>query len=88
MTRIELTGWREGLNKVALNHLLRRSGGLGLADAKDAVDHLLSGGNVVVECSDEEAARSFCQQAQAAGVERASLIPQERRLGAVWPAAR
>ncbi len=67
MTRAELTGWREGLNKVRLNHLLRQYGGLGLADAKEAVDRLLSGERVAVACADEKAARSFCEQATSVG---------------------
>jgi hypothetical protein len=38
MTQVELTGWREGLNKVKLNVLLRRLAGLGLSDSKQTVD--------------------------------------------------
>jgi len=31
MTSVKITSWREGLNKVQLNHLLRQHGGYGLA---------------------------------------------------------
>ena len=46
MTRVIITGWREGLNKVQLNHLLRLHAGYGLGEAKRAVDTLLAGETV------------------------------------------
>ncbi len=46
MTRVTIAGWKEGLNKVQLNHLLRRHAGYGLREAKRAVDQLLEGGSI------------------------------------------
>jgi hypothetical protein len=77
MTRVELTGWRPGLNKVKLNQLLRQFGGLGLADSKANVDRLLAGERVSVECADDEAARSFCEQARLVGADCSNTIPPE-----------
>jgi len=49
MTRVTITGWREGLNKVQLNHLLRQHAGYGLGAAKRAVDELLAGESLTIE---------------------------------------
>jgi ribosomal protein L7/L12 len=85
MTRTELTGWREGLNKIKLNQLLRQYGGLGLADAKEAVDRLLAGERVAVPCADEDKARSFCEQAIAAGADCAGPVRARPDRGVAAP---
>ena len=81
MTRVELIGWRKGLKKISLNHLLREFGGKGLAEAKLDVDRLLDGGRVVVECADLEAARSFCEQATSLGADCVSMVQPEAGRG-------
>ncbi len=41
MCKLVLLGWSPGLNKVALNHLLRDTAGMSLSEAKRCVDALL-----------------------------------------------
>lgn len=67
MIQVTLTGWRDGLNKVLLNHLLRQDAGFRLGEAKRAVDALLDGETVACEFSDIEAATLFSQSATALG---------------------
>ena len=69
MTNVKITGWREGLNKVQLNHLLRQHGGYGLGEAKRAVDALLNGETVTFESADPASASAFCRSACAIGAE-------------------
>jgi ribosomal protein L7/L12 len=67
MVRVLMEGWKQGLNKVELNRLLRQHAGYGLAEAKHAVDRLLEGGRLELELPDRESARSFCASAVAIG---------------------
>jgi hypothetical protein len=67
MSKVILAGWRPGLEKVRLNHLLREQAGLSLLDAKNGVDELLHGGSVVVEIADADSAMRFAEQAQVLG---------------------
>jgi hypothetical protein len=67
MTTVTITGWREGLNKVGLNHLLRRHAGCGLGEAKRAVDQLLAGESLAYEFPDGESASAFRRSASAVG---------------------
>jgi hypothetical protein len=67
MTKVTITGWREGLNKVQLNYLLRQHTQCRLADAKSAVDELLAGGSLTYEFPDDDSASAFCRSASAVG---------------------
>jgi hypothetical protein len=67
MTRVTITGWREGLNKVQLNHLLRQHAGYWLGEAKRAADGLLAGESLTFECADPESASAFCLSARLIG---------------------
>ena len=67
MARLAITGWKTGLDKVELNRLLRQHAGLKLHEAKQAVDELLEGQTVTVECSDPASASSLCRAARAIG---------------------
>jgi hypothetical protein len=69
MARVVITGWREGMNKVQLNHLLRVHAGYGLGEAKHAVDALLDGETLTFECSDLASASVFCLSACAIGAD-------------------
>lgn len=73
MTTVSISGWREGLEKVQLNHLLRQHTGCGLADAKDAVDRLLAGEALAFEFADTDSATHFRDSAEAIG----AVCPQE-----------
>ena len=67
MTTVTITGWREGLNKVELNHLLRQHAGCGLGEAKRGVDQLLAGQPLTYEFPDGESASAFRESASAIG---------------------
>jgi hypothetical protein len=67
MTRVTITSWEEGLNKIRLNHLLREHARYGLREAKEAVDQLLSGEIVTFESPDPESAVAFCRAAREIG---------------------
>jgi hypothetical protein len=65
--QVHIIGWKEGLNKVRLNHLLRQYTHLGLAEAKSNVDELLLGGRIMIDCDSPELAREFVEQAASLG---------------------
>jgi hypothetical protein len=69
MTRVTITGWTEGLNKVELNHLLREFGGYRLKEAKDAVDRLIGGEEVTLEVADTKSAIAFQERAALIGAQ-------------------
>ena len=69
VTSVQITGWREGLNKVQLNHLLRQHAGYGLGEAKRAVDALLAGDTLTFEAADPALASAFCRSACAIGAD-------------------
>ena len=56
MATITLTGWREGLQKIALAKLQQELLGLPLSAAKKNVDELLDGRSVSLEVADHLAA--------------------------------
>lgn len=68
MPTVHITGWREGLNKVALNELIRQHAGHGLRAAKETVDDLLLHNAVSIEFPTAENAEEFCRSAEAIGV--------------------
>ena len=63
MIQVRVDHWREGLNKVELNHLLRERAGLGLAEAKRTVDDLVPGNGFVCTFHDMMAASAFTIEA-------------------------
>lgn len=67
MTTVTITGWREGLNKVQLNHLIRQHTACGLEEAKRAIDQLLAGESLRYDFIESESASTFCQSADAIG---------------------
>lgn len=67
MTKVIITGWRHGLNKIQLNHLLRQHAGLGLGESKRAVDDLLAGERLTFEFPDAGSASAFCESLNAIG---------------------
>jgi len=42
MIIIKLTGWSNGFNKIQFNHFLQDKFGMGLAEAKNNIDKILS----------------------------------------------
>ena len=67
MIKVTITGWRKGLNKIQLNHLLRQHTQCRLAEAKSAVDELLAGRTLTYEFPDDESATAFCRSATEIG---------------------
>ena len=67
MPLVRFTGWREGLNKVELNRLIRSHTGLGLDDAKRVVDRLLDGESPTVLAEPGDNARALITEAEAIG---------------------
>jgi ribosomal protein L7/L12 len=43
MPKLNILGWRRGLLKISMTHVLREHLPLGLRDAKDCVDNVLDG---------------------------------------------
>jgi hypothetical protein len=68
MKTVVLKGWNVGLNKVALNKLLRLHAGMSLSEAKASVDDILEGKHVSLNFDSEDQLASFCNQAISIGV--------------------
>ena len=43
MPKLNITGWRKGLLKISMSHVLREHLSLGLREAKECVDDVLDG---------------------------------------------
>jgi ribosomal protein L7/L12 len=56
MLKLNIVGWRDGLLKISMNHVLQEHLSLGLKDAKDCVDNGLAG--KVVSFTLENSARA------------------------------
>jgi ribosomal protein L7/L12 len=56
MVQVRITGWRPGLNTVALTKTLQSELGWGLAAAKHATDDVLAGKPVSFDLADADAA--------------------------------
>jgi hypothetical protein len=67
MTTLELTGWRPGLNTVALIDAVRTSRNKSLIDAKRTVERLLAGETVLLEFDTEEEKQAFRRTAESLG---------------------
>ena len=67
MVKVTIAGWEQGLNKIELNHLLRRHAHFELGEAKRAVDRLLAGDTVSFSTGDVDAAKAFCSSAKVIG---------------------
>ena len=81
MPSVTMTGWREGLNKIQLNRLLREHAGCGLAEAKRAVDDLLAGESLTFDFPDTESAAEFNRAARAVGAvsDTANVVEESPR---------
>ena len=62
MTRIELTGWRHGANKVGADKLLAYDAGLGLSTGKKVVDGVMAGRATAFEVADAQHAERIVSQ--------------------------
>ena len=68
MPRLTLTGWEEGMHKIAVTHAIQRIAGYGLKRAKDCTDAVLDGNAVVIDDLDEETAESLAVALRELGV--------------------
>jgi ribosomal protein L7/L12 len=67
MVYVVLNSWRPGLRKIPLNKLLRARTGMGLAEAKRAVDDLLTGNPVEIRMPDRASAEALLAEAMSLG---------------------
>lgn len=67
MTLIEITGWREGANKVGAAKVLAHDADLGLATGKSLVDKVLDGRVSEFEVSDDQVADRIIAKLQDMG---------------------
>ena len=67
MATVVLEGWRVGAQKVALTKCIRECTGMGLADAKHAVDALMKGDEVVLSVNDDVDLAAMAQRFEALG---------------------
>jgi ribosomal protein L7/L12 len=61
MPKLHIVGWRDGLQKISMNHVLREHLSLGLKDAKGSVDDVLVGKLVSFTLEDSATAESLAQ---------------------------
>lgn len=86
MATIILTGWREGLQKIALAKLQQELLGLPLKTAKENVDELLDGHSVSLEVADHLAAELLRRAIELGARTRFSLAePTKRPVGNIAP---
>ncbi len=62
MTRIRITGWTRGLDKVAMTKAIRQHSELDLAQAKSCTDSVLDGEAVIVNTPTPHNARLLLEQ--------------------------
>ena len=67
MPIVRVVGWKPGMRKISLTKLVQANAGKDLGKAKAMVDALLEGQPFDVSFDNEEAARSFSDQASALG---------------------
>lgn len=68
MYKVVMLGWREGLQKVSLSKLQMELLNKGLKEAKNNVDSLLEGNEVVIKIENENLAKEFSDKANSLGV--------------------
>jgi hypothetical protein len=68
MARVIMTGWKAGLQKIPLTRLLQEKAALSLQNAKECVDLLLEGKQVMIPLGDLVAARKFYGELSKLGV--------------------
>jgi hypothetical protein len=61
MPLVLLTGWHDGLQKVALTKLIREQAGMRLANAKECTNQLLAGERVALRIPAEHAAKFLAE---------------------------
>jgi ribosomal protein L7/L12 len=66
--RVRVVGWREGMQKIPVTHLLRSALGYGLAKAKQCTDDILAGKPVGFDGLAEDAAHELCRRLDELGV--------------------
>ncbi|HEY1376729.1 MAG TPA: hypothetical protein VGF55_08035 [Gemmataceae bacterium] len=69
MTTVRFTTWRPGLNKVALDKLIRERGGLPLGEAHELVNRLLDGEQPEIQIASQADAQRLVQEACALGAQ-------------------
>ena len=81
MPKVNIIGWRPGLQKISMTHVLQERLGLGLKDAKGAVDAVLAGESIAFTLEDSTDAASLVQALVHIGAE-VELIDDDKSLRA------
>ena len=68
MTKIILTGWRDGFEKVSLTKLQMELLNISLKESKKNVDSLLNGEEIILEIGDDSISKDFLEKANEIGV--------------------
>jgi hypothetical protein len=67
MMELTIIGWKPGLRTISLMDTLRANCGMGLRQAKEAVEHLLDGGEIQIPDLGEDRALALRREIEAAG---------------------
>jgi ribosomal protein L7/L12 len=67
MKALQITGWKAGLDKIALTRIIRVHTGMGLAEAKRYTDDVLENKPVVFNGLDAKAAEAFLSDVRSIG---------------------
>ena len=67
MPKLNIIGWRKGLLKISMTHVLREHLPLGLREAKDCVDNVLDGQVVSFSLDDLAQAEALAKSLEAVG---------------------
>jgi ribosomal protein L7/L12 len=67
MQEVMMIGWKPGLRKISLSHLLQELTDLSMAEAKEYVDRLLRGEKVTVVMTSSSIAEDFSKRASDLG---------------------
>ncbi|MCA1592271.1 MAG: ribosomal protein L7/L12 [Acidobacteria bacterium] len=67
MPKLNIIGWRVGLQKISMNHILRERLQLGLKDAKGYVDDVLAGKLVSFALEDSATAETLAKALEDVG---------------------
>ena len=74
MLKIRIKGWNPGLKKVSLDLLLHKEVQLSLVSARDHVNLLIRGQELVFEFDDEEKAKYVCAEIRKLGANCEVLV--------------
>ncbi len=69
MTKVLITGWQVGLQKISMTKIIQRYTALGLSDAKSVTDRVLDGKTIVLTVVRDEEAVELVENLKAVGAD-------------------